>query len=69
MYRMKRGDYMNHLLQVRVTGILIEKENLLIVKQKVSDRNWSLPGGRVEGGRNVRRSYDLRNERRDGIGN
>lgn len=49
MYRMKRGDYMNHLLQVRVTGILIEKENLLIVKQKVSDRNWSLPGGRVEG--------------------
>ncbi|EEM15977.1 MutT/NUDIX [Bacillus pseudomycoides DSM 12442] len=50
MYRMKRGDYMNHLLQVRVTGILIEKENLLIVKQKVSDRNWSLPGGRVEGG-------------------
>ncbi|PEE40573.1 NUDIX hydrolase [Bacillus pseudomycoides] len=41
---------MNHLLQVRVTGILIEKENLLIVKQKVSDRNWSLPGGRVEGG-------------------
>ncbi|MEN1934137.1 NUDIX hydrolase [Paenibacillus sp. 102] len=41
---------MNHLLQVRATGILIEEEKLLIVKQKVSDRNWSLPGGRVENG-------------------
>ncbi|KEK23207.1 NUDIX hydrolase [Bacillus gaemokensis] len=41
---------MNHLLQVRATGILIEEGKLLIVKQKVSDRNWSLPGGRVENG-------------------
>ncbi|HEK9102063.1 NUDIX hydrolase [Bacillus pfraonensis] len=41
---------MNHLLQVRATGVLIEEEKLLIVKQKVSDRNWSLPGGRVENG-------------------
>lgn len=50
MYRRKRGDDMNHLLQVRATGILIEEGKLLIVKQKVSDRNWSLPGGRVENG-------------------
>ncbi len=50
MDKMERGDGMNHLLQVRVTGVLIEEEKLLIVKQKVSERNWSLPGGRVEGG-------------------
>ncbi|HET7627998.1 MAG TPA: NUDIX hydrolase [Bacillales bacterium] len=42
---------MSHLLQVRVTGILIEDERLLLVRQKVSEsRNWSLPGGRVEAG-------------------
>ena len=42
---------MSNLLQVRVTGILIEEERILLVKQKVSDnRSWSLPGGRVEQG-------------------
>lgn len=36
---------------IRVTGILIENNELLIVKQKLSDsRNWSLPGGRLERG-------------------
>ncbi|MFD0679234.1 MULTISPECIES: NUDIX hydrolase [unclassified Paenibacillus] len=42
---------MNNLLQVRVTGILVENEQILLVKQQVSNsRGWSLPGGRVEQG-------------------
>lgn len=41
----------NNLFQIRATGILIEDQKLLIVKQKVSEkRSWSLPGGRVEHG-------------------
>ncbi|MES5865540.1 NUDIX domain-containing protein [Bacillus cereus group sp. RP32] len=41
---------MESVMQVRVTGILIEHEKVLLVKQKVANRNWSLPGGRVENG-------------------
>ncbi|MCU5704384.1 NUDIX domain-containing protein [Bacillus wiedmannii] len=41
---------MGNVMQVRVTGILIEDEEVLLVKQKVANRNWSLPGGRVENG-------------------
>ncbi|GGG73323.1 NUDIX hydrolase [Paenibacillus radicis (ex Gao et al. 2016)] len=42
---------MSNLLQVRVTGVLIEDGEILLVKQRVtSDRKWSLPGGRVEQG-------------------
>ncbi|WP_050794349.1 NUDIX hydrolase [Paenibacillus curdlanolyticus] len=42
---------MSNLLQVRVTGILVESGCILLVKQNVtSDRKWSLPGGRVEQG-------------------
>lgn len=41
----------NNLFQIRVTGLLIEKGNILLVKQKVSpSRSWSLPGGRLEQG-------------------
>lgn len=40
-----------YLFQIRATGILIENEKILLVRQKVSeDRGWSLPGGRVERG-------------------
>lgn len=36
---------------IRVTGVLIEDEKILLVKQKVNDeRNWSLPGGKLERG-------------------
>lgn len=39
------------IYKVRATGVLIEKESLLLVKQKLSNnKNWSLPGGRVEPG-------------------
>lgn len=39
---------------IRVTGILIENEKILLVKQKVSDkRNWSLPGGKLEQGETI----------------
>lgn len=42
---------MSNLMQVRVTGILVEDGQILLVKQKVtSERAWSLPGGRVEQG-------------------
>ncbi|MFK4414390.1 MULTISPECIES: NUDIX hydrolase [Bacillus] len=41
---------MESVMQVRVTGILIEDEKVLLVKQKVANRNWSLLGGRVENG-------------------
>ena len=37
------------MFQIRVTGILIENDEILLVQQKVSaKRNWSLPGGRLE---------------------
>lgn len=40
---------MTALFQVRVTGILLKEDSILLVKQRVSsDRDWSLPGGRVE---------------------
>lgn len=38
-------------LKTRVTGILIEEQKILLVKQKVTgSRNWSLPGGTLEFG-------------------
>jgi ADP-ribose pyrophosphatase YjhB (NUDIX family) len=41
----------NTLFQIRLTGVLIEDEKILLVNQKVSrDRSWSLPGGRFEHG-------------------
>ena len=37
--------------QIRVTGILINDNKILLVKQKISpNRAWSLPGGRVDAG-------------------
>lgn len=45
----------NYYFQVRVTGILLDDSNqLLIVKQKISeDRLWSLPGGRLQHGETI----------------
>lgn len=41
----------DYIFNIRVTGILVENNELLIVKQKLSDsRSWSLPGGRLERG-------------------
>lgn len=37
--------------RIRVTGLLIQNNQLLLVKQKINkNRNWSLPGGKVEVG-------------------
>lgn len=37
--------------QIRATGVLIEDDKILLVRQNVSKaRNWSLPGGRLEAG-------------------
>jgi ADP-ribose pyrophosphatase YjhB (NUDIX family) len=42
---------MESVFQIRVTGVLVEQDKLLLVKQRVSaSRAWSLPGGRVEQG-------------------
>ena len=39
---------------IRVTGVLIENNKILLVKQNVNDkRNWSLPGGKLEQGETI----------------
>lgn len=44
----------NYAFNVRVTGILIENNKILIVQQKLSEsRAWSLPGGRLERGESL----------------
>ena len=41
----------DNIYKVRATGVLIENNSLLLVKQKLSNnKDWSLPGGRVEAG-------------------
>jgi ADP-ribose pyrophosphatase YjhB (NUDIX family) len=35
---------------IRATALLVETGALLVVQQTVGSREWSLPGGRVEGG-------------------
>ena len=41
-------------IRVRPTGILIEDNRILIVKQYVTDsRSWSLPGGKLESHENI----------------
>ena len=40
-----------YIFNIRITGILIENNEILLVQQKLNDkRNWSLPGGRLERG-------------------
>ena len=35
----------DYIFNIRITGILIEDSQILLVQQKLSDkRNWSLPG-------------------------
>lgn len=44
----------NYSYQVRVTGVLLHDNKLLLVKQRVnSSRGWSLPGGRLEHGETI----------------
>lgn len=44
----------NTLFQIRLTAILIERDEILLVKQNVSKhRAWSLPGGRLEHGETI----------------
>lgn len=57
----------NYCVQVRVTGVLIEGDQILIVKQRISDdRSWSLPGGRVEKGESLK--YSIIREMREETG-
>ena len=53
------------VFQVRVTGILLRGETLLLVRQRVTDtRCWSLPGGRAEAGETLKQAVtrELREE-------
>lgn len=44
----------NYMIQARVAGIVLNDDKILLVKQRVSkDRNWSLPGGRLEKGESL----------------
>lgn len=55
----EESENMNNLVQVRVTGILVEEGKILLVKQKVSDaRSWSLPGGRLEQGESLEKAIE-----------
>ncbi|MFH5184034.1 NUDIX hydrolase [Paenibacillus sp. TAB 01] len=65
---MRGGAQVSNLLQVRVTGILIEEGRLLLVKQKVSsDREWSLPGGKVEQGETLEEAVTREIEEETGL--
>ncbi len=58
----------HHLLRVRVTGVLIEDGRILIVKQRVSaEREWSLPGGKVETGESLERAMVREMEEETGL--
>jgi ADP-ribose pyrophosphatase YjhB (NUDIX family) len=62
------GVVMSNLLQVRVTGILVEDERILLVKQSVSsERGWSLPGGRVEQGETLEEAMVREMEEETGL--
>jgi len=42
------------ILMVRPTGILIEDQKILLIKQDVTEkRHWSLPGGKLEPGESI----------------
>ena len=59
---------MANLVQVRVTGILIEDGKILLVKQKVSDsRAWSLPGGRLEEGETLESAIERELQEETGL--
>lgn len=48
------GEESMNEYQIRLTGVLIEAGQLLIVKQQLSkQRQWSLPGGRLESGESI----------------
>jgi ADP-ribose pyrophosphatase YjhB (NUDIX family) len=58
----------DRLVQVRVTGVLIEEGQILILKQAVSkERAWSLPGGRVEKGESLEESMIREMEEETGL--
>jgi ADP-ribose pyrophosphatase YjhB (NUDIX family) len=57
-----------HLFQVRVTGVLIEEGEILIVRQRLSGaRDWSLPGGRLQWGETLEQGLQRELEEETGL--
>lgn len=54
--------------RVRVTGILVEEERILLVKQRVGSRAWSLPGGKAEAGETLEQAIIRELEEETGLG-
>lgn len=38
---------------IRLTGVLIEDERLLVLEQSIGNREWYLPGGKLESGETI----------------
>lgn len=39
---------------IRLTGVLIENGKLLVLEQAIGDREWYLPGGKLECGETIK---------------
>ncbi|MDP2859086.1 MAG: NUDIX hydrolase [Bacillota bacterium] len=56
------------LVQVRVSGVLVENGYILIVKQVLSEaREWSLPGGRLQSGETLEQAMIREMEEETGL--
>ena len=41
-------------MKVRVTGVMVEEDRILLLRQRAGIRGYSLPGGKVEEGETIR---------------
>ncbi len=57
-----------YLFQVRLTGVLVEEERILIIRQSIlPDRVWSLPGGRLQHGETLEAGMNREMEEETGL--